>query len=128
MCELLGPRAAEKELELSCSVEAETPERVLGDPGRLRQILTNLIGNAVKFTEQGHITVRVELLGESSRGDPVLRFEVNDTGIGIDPLVAHRLFESFSQADKGSLWQQRRGLARGFWSDGPQPDQLTESH
>lgn len=113
MCELLGPRAAEKELELSCSVEAETPERVLGDPGRLRQILTNLIGNAVKFTEQGHITVRVELLGESSRGDPVLRFEVNDTGIGIDPLVAHRLFESFSQAD-GSTTRAYGGTGLGL--------------
>jgi len=113
VCELLGPRAAEKELELSCSVEAETPERVLGDPGRLRQILTNLIGNAVKFTEQGHITVRVGLLGEGSRGDPVLRFEGTDTGIGIDPLVAHRLFESFSQAN-GSTTRAYGGTGLGL--------------
>jgi PAS domain S-box-containing protein len=113
VCELLGPRAAEKELELSCSVEAETPERVLGDPGRLRQILTNLIGNAVKFTEQGHITVRVGLSGESSRGDPVLRFEVTDTGIGIDPSGLHRLFESFSQAD-GSTTRAYGGTGLGL--------------
>jgi len=96
--DLLAERARSKGLELGCVVQADVPAMVNGDPGRLRQILLNLVGNALKFTHEGGVSVRVSraaLQGTAS----VLRFEVTDTGIGI-PAAAHaRLFRPFSQAD-----------------------------
>ena len=78
----LAVRAADKGLELACRVAPELPDRLLGDPGRLRQILVNLVGNAIKFTEQGEVLV--EVCPESwSNGDVCLHFSVTDTGIGI---------------------------------------------
>jgi signal transduction histidine kinase/DNA-binding NarL/FixJ family response regulator len=97
----LGPRAYEKGLELFCHVPADVPEALVGDPTRLRQVLLNLVGNAVKFTERGEVGVRVR---EESRGaDSVcLEFTVSDTGIGI-PLDKQRvIFEAFSQADSST--------------------------
>ena len=98
VAELLGARAQSKGLELAVLIEPDVPELVHGDQVRLRQVLTNLVSNAIKFTERGEVLVRVaciEKTGEST----VLRFEVKDTGIGIAPSEIDRLFESFAQAD-----------------------------
>ncbi len=99
--ELLAEPAERKGLELACWVQHEQPCGVNGDPGRLRQILTNLVGNAVKFTEHGEVVVKVTQADQTS--DQVLvRFEVSDTGIGISPEARSRLFQSFSQADSST--------------------------
>ena len=96
--ELLAEKAHTKGLELACLVHADVPSWVSGDPGRLRQVLTNLVGNAVKFTSSGEIIVQVSL-AESAIKDVTLRFSVTDTGIGIPPEQQHRLFQAFSQTD-----------------------------
>ncbi|HUP61818.1 MAG TPA: response regulator, partial [Thermoanaerobaculia bacterium] len=89
----LGVIAASKKLTLSYLVRADVPEVVHGDPVRLRQILFNLVGNAVKFTKQGEVSVQV-----SANGDAV-RFDVCDTGIGVAPSARQRIFQPFMQAD-----------------------------
>ena len=91
-------RAREKGLDLFCDIDPEVPSLLRGDPGRLRQILNNLIGNAVKFTERGEVALRVTLEQESG-GRARLRFAVRDTGIGIEPKVLATLFKPFVQAD-----------------------------
>jgi len=99
---LLADRASAKGLELGTLVQAHVPTAVRGDPGRLRQILTNLVSNAIKFTAQGDVTVRVgldESAGVGQGETVVLRFEVNDTGIGLTPAQCANLFQPFSQAD-----------------------------
>jgi PAS domain S-box-containing protein len=94
-------RAHQKGLELSYYVEAGVPERVVGDPVRLRQVLVNLLGNAIKFTEKGHITVRVRT--EPGAKDPGrLLFTVQDTGIGIPPDRLGAIFERFVQASSST--------------------------
>jgi len=94
----LALRADEKGLELLCDFAAEVPDMVKGDPGRLRQILVNLVGNAIKFTERGEVALKVQL--EREEGDRVtLQFVVSDTGIGIAPDKLDSIFESFAQAD-----------------------------
>lgn len=94
----LAIRAAEKNLELACRIPPEIPVLVIGDPLRFRQVVSNLVGNAVKFTEEGEIVVSVAV--ESRTDDQVrLRFEVRDTGIGIAPAEQERIFAVFSQAD-----------------------------
>jgi two-component system, sensor histidine kinase and response regulator len=94
----LALRADEKGLELLCDVAADVPETVMGDPGRLRQILVNLVGNAIKFTDQGEVALKVEV--ERTEGHQVtLHFVVSDTGIGIAPEKVESIFESFAQAD-----------------------------
>ena len=95
---LLAEQAQEKGLELASLIEYDVPNELQGDPGRLRQILTNLVGNAVKFTEEGEVLLKAELDGETE-GAAKIRFEISDTGIGITPEQQARLFESFSQAD-----------------------------
>ncbi len=98
LAEMFAQRVQEKNLELVCSIGTETPAAVCGDPDRLRQILVNLVSNAVKFTERGEVVIRVEV--EEQVGDDVLiRFTVRDTGIGIPPDRLDRLFQSFSQVD-----------------------------
>ena len=96
VCSLLSSRAHSKGLELNCFLPANLPLRWQGDPTRIRQVLTNLIGNAVKFTEKGEVSVKVSL---SKNDAGVLRFEVMDTGIGITAEAQARLFQAFSQAD-----------------------------
>ena len=91
-------RAEEKEIALAHSVAADVPARLIGDPGRLRQIVVNLVGNAIKFTEKGEVVVRVELLaGDSKRS--VVHISVTDTGIGIPAEKQAAVFHSFAQAD-----------------------------
>ena len=91
-------RADEMSLELLCNVAPEVPDFVLGDPSRLRQVLTNLVGNAIKFTPAGEIEVLVKVVSRVSDAW-VLQFSVRDTGIGVPIEKQHLIFESFSQAD-----------------------------
>ncbi len=95
---MMGVRARDKGLEFVCALEPGTPELLRGDPGRLRQALTNLAGNALKFTERGEVSVFVGVQ-EQSAEDVVIRFSVRDTGIGIPQEALDRLFTSFSQVD-----------------------------
>ena len=99
--DLMAGRALQKQLELIVYVEPDVPSRLRGDPGRLRQVLLNLLGNAVKFTAAGEIVLRVRLAHEAASGAR-LRFELRDTGIGIDAAVRQRLFSAFSQADEST--------------------------
>jgi signal transduction histidine kinase/DNA-binding response OmpR family regulator len=95
---ILAHRAADKGLELACCVHAEVPDRVIGDPGRLRQVVVNLVGNALKFTDRGEVVVSVEV-DERTEDAAVLHFAVCDTGIGIPADKVSKLFQAFSQAD-----------------------------
>jgi signal transduction histidine kinase/CheY-like chemotaxis protein/HPt (histidine-containing phosphotransfer) domain-containing protein len=101
--QLLAARAHEKGLELNCDLSPDVPRFIRTDPVRLRQILLNLLGNAVKFTAQGEVTLSVECVVDESGGEPAarqrLRVAVTDTGIGIDEDAKPRLFRVFSQAD-----------------------------
>ena len=108
----LGLRARQKHIELSCDFGEAVPERVLGDPVRVRQILVNLLGNAIKFTNQGKVSVRVAL--ESRDGAQVLlRFSVEDTGIGIPADKCDVIFDAFRQAD-GSMTRKYGGTGLGL--------------
>ena len=109
---LLAERAQLKGLELGGWLDPDVPEHVAGDPTRLRQILTNLISNAVKFTERGEISVHVSL--EAAEGDLVtVRCAVTDTGIGISPTALQRIFEPFAQED-GSTTRRFGGTGLGL--------------
>ena len=99
--EFLAEPAQHKGLALMCQLQAAVPAAVRGDPTRLRQILTNLIGNAIKFTDQGEVVVRVAALKQDAE-TVCLRFEVCDTGIGIAPADQARLFTVFSQVDSST--------------------------
>jgi CheY-like chemotaxis protein len=99
--ELLSELAYGKGLELACFVPANLPTALVGDPGRLRQILTNLIGNAIKFTERGEVSVRAYLM-ERDPSSTLIAFEVADTGIGIPPKQREHIFEAFAQADSST--------------------------
>ncbi len=96
--ELLAPRSVAKEVELIISYSPEIPTHLVGDAGRIRQVLVNLAGNAIKFTSRGHITIEVECLGISS-GDTLLKIKVSDTGIGIPQEALPLLFQKFYQVD-----------------------------
>lgn len=95
----IAVRAYEKGLEIVFVPDAAVPDAVLGDPGRLRQVLLNLVGNAVKFSEQGQIVVTVGLQCQEEDGGMVLHFSVVDQGIGITPEQQQRIFAPFEQAD-----------------------------
>jgi PAS domain S-box-containing protein len=99
--EVLAERARAKSLELGSLIQGEVPCELRGDAGRLRQVLMNLVGNAVKFTRHGEVFVNVALV-EQTDTDAVLQFEVRDTGIGIDPDAQARLFQPFTQADSST--------------------------
>jgi two-component system sensor histidine kinase/response regulator len=99
--DILAARAFNKGIELVASVPSEVPSRLRGDPGRLRQILINLLDNAIKFTEKGEVVARVSKESESAT-DTVLKFTVRDTGVGIAPEAQAGLFEAFSQADSST--------------------------
>ncbi|MEP6572998.1 MAG: response regulator [Gemmatimonadota bacterium] len=110
--ELLAERAHSKGLEMTALISPMVPETATGDPGRVRQILTNLVGNALKFTEEGEIIIRVDPVEERS-GGTLFRFEVKDTGIGIDRAAQQRLFKAFSQAD-GTTTRKYGGTGLGL--------------
>jgi signal transduction histidine kinase/DNA-binding response OmpR family regulator/HPt (histidine-containing phosphotransfer) domain-containing protein len=97
----LALRAHQKELELAYDADPEVPSHLLGDPGRLRQILVNLVGNAIKFTQRGEVLVTVEKSSQNG-GSVELHFKVKDTGIGIPPDKQGLLFKAFSQADSST--------------------------
>ncbi|MCC6143062.1 MAG: PAS domain S-box protein, partial [Candidatus Hydrogenedentes bacterium] len=110
--EMLAIRAQEKGLDLVCLIEPSVPVYLTGDPGRLRQIIVNLGGNAVKFTERGGVTIRVSVAEE--HGESVtLRFEITDTGIGIAQEKWGSLFSSFTQVD-GSTTRKYGGTGLGL--------------
>jgi len=99
--DILAIKAHEKGLEYVTQIQPEVPSLLCGDPGRLRQILINLVGNAIKFTDKGEVIVRVSLDDEDT-SHVTIRFSVSDTGIGIPKNDIDRLFESFSQADSST--------------------------
>ncbi|MBK1632025.1 hypothetical protein CKO31_15020 [Thiohalocapsa halophila] len=99
---LLSARAQSEQLELACYIPIETQTCVVGDPTRLRQVLNNLVGNAVKFTEQGEVVLRILPVTDARSDRAHLHFEVQDTGIGMTPEQSERLFMPFVQADAGT--------------------------
>jgi len=99
--DMLAERAQGKGIELVDGIAPDVPTRLRGDPGRLRQVLANLLGNAIKFTEHGEVVVRVQLVNETAT-HAVIRFDVKDTGIGLTAEAQGRLFQSFSQADSST--------------------------
>ena len=108
----LSLRAHQKDLELAFEIEPDVPDGLIGDPGRLRQIIVNLVGNAIKFTEQGEVVLRVE--NESRTEDAIqLHFTVADTGIGIPTERQAAIFEAFKQAD-GSMTRKYGGTGLGL--------------
>ena len=98
---LLAVPAGQKGLEMTCLVHHRVPSSLRGDPGRLRQVLLNLAGNAIKFTDRGQVTIRVLLEGESQENAHI-RFEIQDSGIGIPRERMDRLFQAFSQVDSST--------------------------
>jgi signal transduction histidine kinase/CheY-like chemotaxis protein len=105
-------RAHHQGLELACRVSPDVPDAVVGDPGCLRQILVNLVGNAVKFTEHGEVVLRVEMAPQEKEG-VCLYFAVADTGIGIPPEKQQQIFQPFTQAD-GSTTRRFGGTGLGL--------------
>ena len=109
---VLGLRAHQKGLELACHVLPGVPDFLQGDPTRLRQIVINLIGNAIKFTSKGEVVLQVDKEGEDG-DNTILHFAVRDTGIGIPPDKQKSIFEAFTQAD-GSTTRQYGGTGLGL--------------
>ena len=111
--DLFAGHVQHKGLELNLSMAPDAPARLISDALRLSQVLNNLVGNAVKFTEHGRIDVTVQPLGQTTDGDTILRFAVRDTGIGIPPPQRQRLFEPFAQADS-SITRRFGGTGLGL--------------
>jgi two-component system sensor histidine kinase/response regulator len=111
---LLAQRAHAKGLELLSRIDPEVPDRLCGDPARLRQILVNLVGNAIKFTERGEVVVEANLAGDSrEEGNTIVCFRVTDTGIGIPSHLRKSIFDPFKQAD-GSTTRRFGGTGLGL--------------
>jgi hypothetical protein len=109
---VLAPRATAKEIELVCNIASGVPRRACGDAGRLRQVLTNLVGNAVKFTDHGEVELAVLLQGLSDEA-ATLSFSVRDTGMGISPEHQQSIFERFTQVD-GTSSRKHGGTGLGL--------------
>ena len=109
---LLASSARDKEIELHCFLPEALPRNVVGDPSRLRQVLLNLTGNAVKFTSKGEVVIRAER-EEGPEGEPWIRFSVRDTGIGIPADRQEGIFEAFQQVD-GSTTRRFGGTGLGL--------------
>ena len=112
VCALLASKAREKKLALNCFTDVDVPRIIKGDPGRLRQVLTNLLGNAVKFTNEGEVIVRVNILSKTAQHARI-EISVEDTGIGISEHIIPNLFSSFTQAD-GSTTRKFGGTGLGL--------------
>lgn len=108
----LAVHAHEKNIELICSVNGDEPRNVMGDPHRLRQILTNLVTNAIKFTDEGQVVMSLDIVSENAM-QYVVDFKVADTGVGIPPEKLELIFEAFTQAD-GSVTRQHGGNGLGL--------------
>ena len=108
---LLSTAATDTGVDLLLRIDPNIPETYIGDVGRVRQIVTNLVGNALKFTHQGHVVINVNanVVGDTA----LLSLEVSDTGIGIDPEKLSHIFEKFSQAD-GSTTREYEGTGLGL--------------
>jgi PAS domain S-box-containing protein len=110
--DMLAEHAHAKGLELACSIPPDLPTHVRGDPLRLGQVLTNLVGNAIKFTDHGSVLIRVAS-AEEVPGHVTMRFDVTDTGVGISPEAQARIFDEFAQAD-GSTTRKHGGSGLGL--------------
>lgn len=110
--DLVAERASSKGLNVACLFHADVPRHLLGDPGRLRQVVMNLMANAIKFTESGDVVVEVTVEAQS-KDDAMIRVAVTDTGIGISEEACERLFQSFSQAD-GATTRKYGGTGLGL--------------
>jgi PAS domain S-box-containing protein len=113
VAELLAPRAEYNGLELAWFVARAVPSSLIGDSARLRQVLVNLVGNAIKFTRSGGVSVEVNLRRNGGTGHAGVEFMVRDTGIGISDDAAHRIFEEFEQVDSG-LSRRHEGAGLGL--------------
>jgi signal transduction histidine kinase/CheY-like chemotaxis protein len=112
LAEELSPTATEAGLDISCVVDASIPAIVEGDPDKLRQVLSNLLGNAIKFTRKGWVAISAELAGEGDDG-PRIRFTIEDTGPGLKPSAVGRIFEPFYQGNTPEH-SDRRGVGLGL--------------
>ena len=110
--EMLAVKAEETGLELTCHIKPDVPTALAGDPFRLRQIIVNLASNAIKFTDEGQVTISVETEKEED-SSVFLHFNVSDTGIGISPDMTETIFDSFSQVD-GSTKRKYGGTGLGL--------------
>ncbi len=112
--DLLSPRARAKQIDLQAHIAAPALGEFVGDPARIRQVILNLVDNAVKFTDKGAVSVHLTVLsGHNAQGGPIAHFEVTDTGIGISEADQGRLFEKFTQAD-GSVTRRFGGTGLGL--------------
>ncbi|MBW6520058.1 MAG: response regulator [Desulfoarculaceae bacterium] len=112
VCDMVRPKIAGKQIELLCRIDERLPPNVMGDPGKFRQVLVNLLGNAVKFTERGELELSIEV-EEETEGTLLLHSKIRDTGIGIDPSKTETIFEAFKQAD-GSTTREYGGTGLGL--------------
>lgn len=112
VAELLSPKAADKGVEIAAYIDPDTPTRLYGDEGRLRQVLINLAGNGVKFTDDGGVSIEVRLCSDNDK-EAMLAFVVRDTGIGIPQHMQSAIFEEFAQADAGPQ-RNREGTGLGL--------------
>ena len=110
---IVAPRAHEKALELACRIHPDIPDALVGDPGRLRQVLLNLVGNAIKFTDRGEVVVTAETVNETGGDEVQIHFVVSDTGIGIPSSKQWQIFGPFVQAD-GSTTRRYGGTGLGL--------------
>ena len=112
VCDMVRPKIAGKQIEMLCRIDERLPPNVMGDPGKFRQVLVNLLGNAVKFTERGELELSIEV-DEETDNTLILHSKIRDTGIGIDPAKTETIFEAFKQAD-GSTTREYGGTGLGL--------------